>query len=1032
MGGSAYITSAGSELLQSEVQVVRSFIQKHGRVAVLVPSYAEGELCRRGLADAGVGMFADVLTPAAWIEGLWRLLGDGTRLVSSVDRLLLCSRALDVEHDGADSEGAALADNPGTVRMLANAARTFMPAALRTGAADGEDISASERCVLEALARYGSLLGAQGLCEPSAAADALADRLAEAAPPCANGVVLRGVSDFPEYLVRLLEAIAERGDVAVLLNERQALLLDDLTARLGWPCVDMKGEGPAVPALSFGEVCGPSARAASYTKIALDLLDNSPSREGADEAKLAGEAARDAEGGCVEKSYALAIGAPEPFDVFAAVAPRLAGRGVFARAEGFVAFERTRAGEEFFTLIDFLNRLNTQETSAWWPAPEVADWLRSPFSGAGASPHVALSLDTYMRKTRAMDKERLFAELDSRQSREMNRERDAALQQEREHRPVVFKSVIDALDAKAYARALTLMLEAGSAGASALFGAGGLAVQQVELAALQRAVELLERAGELGVSPERALVALRALKVRASVASCAGRAAPTVLITGVDALSAAAAGTYASVLLVDASANAYPLAERETPESVLAAKLGYAGIRLAPAARQRDQFDRALQAAGRSAALAYVTHDNGSEELYPALAYAELREAACADDAGALLEGLPGEGELFSNLDPALGAGAELDDAPRRSEHVLPEELRGYVLLPKRCINGRPVTRSLSASQIENYLACPYRWFVNSRVVTRRLDVEFGPIERGNFAHDVMQRFYERLAECGLVRVRPQTIDACMEQMDIAFDEVRQDHLRGKYTHGKYATQERPRPIRGALVPLDELERKRMDAMREQFHEVVRHEADLLPIYEPARFEYSFDKQGVRYAGRPLGGRIDRIDVAPDAGSGERFVVIDYKTGANVDAMACPDPTMGFELGEELSPDWLPGRDKDKAPKVQTLMYATALERATGGSAQGAVYYGLRGPSIAGAVSSALTECEPSAFPADKKAYPYPGVKGRLRVKRDGEMEFSELLDRVEQGVARELDALEAGAIAPCPASDSCAYCPLTMCEMRR
>ncbi|UEA45761.1 PD-(D/E)XK nuclease family protein [Collinsella stercoris] len=1061
MAGSIHITHAGTELLPAEVELVRSMARRHGRATLLVPSFAEMEVCRQGLANAGAGTSVDVLTPAAWVEGLWRLLGDGSRLVTSTDRLLLCSYVLGSTIDAGEGDSCpvALTDNPGTVHMLAEAARTCLPAACRADERVRAALSDSERRVLGMLACYEGALRSRDLSEPASAAFELASQFETRVPPCARAVAVRGVAELPEHLLRLLGAIAQEGEVAMLLNGRQRSLARDLAKRFAWRCAELDGAGPRMPDLAFAEVSGPTARASSYVRLLDGMMVGSAGaapREGAspapgNAAPRVGSSCPDAPGAPAKPAALaaaetspdserfaapaeLAIGAPDAIGLFRTLAPRLAVRGVAASTEAFVPFTETRAGEEFFMLIDFLDRLNGREVSSWWPAPEIVDWLRSPFSGTGGNPFVALSLDTYLRKTRSIDKERLFAELDSRQSREANRERKAAQAQERAARPVVFKAVIDALDAGAYVRALTLMRDACSAAAPFLFGEEGQAAQQIEFAALQRAIEVLERAAELGVRPERALVALRAAKVFASIATQVGEGAPraAVRIARVESVACSEAGSYAAVLVADAGADAYPLAVRETPASVLAEKLGCEGASLSPAERQRDQFARALQAAGHAAALAYVGRDNASEELYPALAYAELRAAAREAGAATDVAGLPGEGELFANADAAGGVGAHIDDVPRLPEHALPRELRPYVLLPQRCINGRPLTRTLSASQVENYLACPYRWFVNSRVVTRRLDVEFGPIERGNFSHDVMQRFYERLAECGLVRVRPQTVDACIEQMDIAFDEVRADHLRGKYTHGKYAAEERPRAIRGALVPLDELERMRVDAMREQFHEVVRHEADLLPIYEPARFEYSFDKQGVTYAGRPLGGRIDRIDVAPDAGSGKRFVVIDYKTGANVDAMACPDPTMQLDEGEQLAADWLPGRDRDKAPKVQTLMYATALERMTGGSAQGAVYYGLRGPSIAGAVSSALTECEPSAFPLDKKACPYPGVKGRSRVKRDGDMEFPELLERVERGIARELDALESGAIAPRPASDSCSFCPLTMCEKRR
>ncbi len=218
-------------------------------------------------------------------------------------------------------------------------------------------------------------------------------------------------------------------------------------------------------------------------------------------------------------------------------------------------------------LIDFLDRLNGREVSSWWPAPEIVDWLRSPFSGAGGNPFVALSLDTYLRKTRSIDKERLLAELDSRQSREANRERKGSPGPGARGAPVVFKAVIDALDAGAYVRALTLMRDACSAAAPFLFGEEGQAAQQIEFAALQRAIEVLERAAELGVRPERALVALRAAKVFASIATQMGEGAPraAVRIARVESVACSEAGSYAAVLVADAGADAYPLAVRGDP-----------------------------------------------------------------------------------------------------------------------------------------------------------------------------------------------------------------------------------------------------------------------------------------------------------------------------------------------------------------------------------------------------------------------------------------------------------------------------------
>lgn len=1015
MTASVYITSAGTVPTSAEIELIEHMRDAHGRVTLLVPSYREGEVCRRTLADAGVGTGVDVLTPAAWVAGLWELFGDGRQPVSQLQRRLLTAQMLAVVEAQDPASLAPLKNNPGSVEMLVGMACDCYPYAC-SDQVDVHALSRAERRSIELLARYGRLLGTHGLIEPSAMAVNLRAQLASQAPACARAVAVRGVTQLPMYLLDLLGAVGERGSLAFMYGEHHDTLAQHLADMFKVAPQRMDGTVPQVPAPSFAEVCGPTARIASYARLVEELADTCP------------------DGGVV------AVCAPDPLALLRDLGPRLAARGIAVQAEDFRSFDTTRAGQMFFQLLDVLDRMNTRERSAWWPAPDIVDWVRSPFSGIGPfARHVATALDTQLRKNRMLTKETLLSQLESMQSRELNRARARAEKQGSAVAPVVVKDVLDALDAGRYARVLQLMQSAAEGASPSDFGAEGFAAQRSELAALHAASEVFEQARALGVDGDAALMALRHLSVRVGFApapagarpDAEGAAHPTVQIMTMNRLAEHEAVSFDAVLLVDMDAECYPLIERDTATSLLADKLGCAGAHAAPAACQRDRTCRCLQAARRDAVLAYVCRDNAAEERFPALAYAELRAAAESGGALELVGGLPTEQELFANCDAAGGEPARLDDAPRGAEHMLPDDLASYVLLSQRSVGGSAVTRTLSASQVENYLACPYRWFVNSRVPTRRLDVEFGPIERGNFSHDVMQRFYERLAECGLKRVTPGNVERCHEEMDRAFDEVRDDHALGRYTHGKYAGEERPRSIRGGLVPLDELERTRLEAMRAQFHAAVEHDATMLSIYEPAHLEYSFDKQGVTYAGRPLGGRIDRVDVAPSAGSGERFVVIDYKTGNTASTMECPDPTMNVEEGEPLAEDWLPGRDKDKAPKVQALMYASALERMTGGSAQGAVYYGLRATSIAGAVSSALTECEPPAFPDDTPS-PFPGVKGKKRVKRDGEMEFPDLLAQVEHAISLELDRLQAGEIAPRPASDSCSFCPLTMCEKRR
>ena len=1015
---------------QEEVARIAAAVERHGRATLLAPDFAERDVCRRTLADAGLGLAVAVETPASWLAALWELWGDGRQLVDAAARKLLLAEVLCRHAERAPGEGG-LRESAGTVDMLARAARGYLPYALAADTAGA--FTASEREVLGALRRYADLLAEHGLIEPATAAVLLARRFRDRGVPASERfVALRGTAELPVYLIDLLTPIAASGEVTFALEaEAHDLALDIeralrargvLVARAGAPEPAALVEAGALA--DVYEVAGPTARGAAYVALLDELLRR-------DEHLPSDGVAHAAEAVVVD---------PRPVSAFRVLAPRLVARGAAVRAEGSSAFAETRAGEMLFVLADLIKRLEGEEPSAWWPAPELPDWMRSPFSGLGpAAARSARAFDAHLRKTRKLDAAALLAELDRLQSREQQRERERADEAGVSAHPVVLKPVIDALREARYGRALTLMRDAAAAASPASFGAEGLAAQQTELAALDAALALTERARELGLTAERAFTVLPGLRVRLAWAASPVAADTSIPLVEIVPPSTAATRTpdsASAVLLTDADATSYPLSHRTTVDELLAQKLGVAPLAASPAVRQRVTFRRAL-ALGARAAVAYVAHDAHGEEVYPALAVSELkarRAAAGLAEVSAAAQ-VPTESALFSNLDPAGGTGARIDTEPRLPEHALAPELEHLLLLPERAVGGEARPRTLSASQIENYLACPYRWFVTNRVSTRRLDVGFGPIEMGNFVHDVMQRFHERLREAGLGRVTPENLAASLTEMDSAFDEMRADHARGKYTHGRYDRSRggRPQTIKIPLVATDEIERGQIEAMRQKLREVVRYESDMLSIFTPELLEYSFDKEGVIYAGRPLGGRIDRIDTAPDAGSGERFVVIDYKNRAALGEFACPDPTMARDEGEALDPAWLPGRDEDRSPKVQTLIYATAYARLTGGSPQGAVYFGTRGPVVKGAVAAALTESEPPAFPHDAVSG-YPGVKprGSRSAKHDGTLDFSHLLSQVEHAVELELDALEQGRIAPEPARDACTHCPVAMCPRRR
>lgn len=261
-------------------------------------------------------------------------------------------------------------------------------------------------------------------------------------------------------------------------------------------------------------------------------------------------------------------------------------------------------------------------------------------------------------------------------------------------------------------------------------------------------------------------------------------------------------------------------------------------------------------------------------------------------------------------------------------------------------------------------------------------------MEKGNFVHDVMHRLHAELTEEGVPRVTPENLEACLEKLRDVFDCVRAEHARNKTSSS------------AALVAHSALEHVQVDEILPQLEAVVRYEAGALAPFAPAYLEYSFNGLGVEYAGRPLGGRIDRVDVDAEG----RAMVIDYKHRMDVNAFKLADPTVAKRDGTVPAddPDWLPEH-------TQSLIYAQALRHSELAlDARGALYFSTKGgaPAMRGAVSEEFVEVESG----DGRV---PGLRtGFPDAEHGGTMGFDELLDRVEQTIAHKLDALEAGDVS--------------------
>lgn len=1017
-----YTTNAGADLSDAEAALLADLVARHGRAVLLVPTFAELDLCRHDAAEAGVSLGIDYKTPTSWLRSLWELLGDGRGFVDNLQRQMLFSDMV-TRLDDADLQ--PLSRSQGTVRMLARMARDVLPGVAGTGAercrgdnCQPEPKSDAEARVFELLRAYAGGLDRRNMVEPCEAADIMAGALADSLPACARAVCVRGVTSFTYSLLELLSAVANNGgEVVVLLAREQAAMREELATALDARGALFEaaplGEGAAAPQIAsksaaqptFVEVAGPHARARAYVDALENLVaacDESVSRDGAATNS--------------DPTRVLVVSARAP-QLFGELAARLAVRHIAAETTEFTAFSQSIAGRQFTALANLIERMKAADEGAaskteWWPAPELTDWIYSPLSGADAAS--ARTFDKNMRLSRSKTTAGVKSLLQSVQGQVRGARKAASEENWFKNVPCVVSDVFQALWRDKPVTALKAMLAVAEALPDrALGGLDGQARRQAETALLRHAIDILMNdARTLDVSQAATVPVLDGIRTKVDKRSAAYDyetyevdRAPRAQVRFASLTDAAVLrpGSYDAVLFADVDLDSYPLSHEEGPLATLTASLGREGVTLEPAALLRARFGRAMQAARGPVALARVTHDRQARECYPAAVWTELRahakaaDAKAADDAkatgdakaaGADKAKCVGEGDIVRDFDPAAGEGLKCERVTCEAPQHLSAEAVPYLVLRRRDGEGEDaplVPRLTSASQIEAYSTCPLCWFVSYRVKPQSIDAGFGNMEKGNFVHDVLEHLHARLPQEGMERVTPMNLPRAKELLHEVFAETLAEHA------GKRGTE-------GPLVPLSPVEERQVAEILPQLEGVLAYEAEALTPFAPRYLEFAFNDLKVEYAGWPLGGRIDRVDVDAE----NRAVVIDYKHRSGVEEFKLADPTVRDEESGTApidDPRWLP-------PHTQTLIYAQAMRRALDLDTRAALYFSTKGgkPALRGAASAELLEEErgDGRIPGLKKGFPGEG----------GSMDFDALLDRVETGIAERLRELEAGNVA--------------------
>lgn len=975
-----------SELLAQVKELLISADTAAGVKYVFVPHAASKALVQQALAGSAAEVGSRVVTFDEWTQDRWDLFGDGRVLVTSLVRQLMLTEV--VEHQFEDTAPAGMVSllekliDQAYVELLE---RAQDPCSL-------ELLTDEQQKIMKCLCLYRDALATRGLCELNEARAYLLQ-----ACPVPNLVLCAGCNQLTYAQRTFLEALAKNTQVYELSDicsqassnpERNleiAALLD---------CLFKAHEQPLSPhgAIRFLLPMGAYATPALMTQVICDRVQQIRSQT---------DALTDRE----NLQSLVCVSMKNPQGLYDNIASVLHDVGITARLYNSVIFADTALGQALGALVELFYGQDGSAISV------PTDFLLGSFSGV--SPEHAYKLNAKWRLDRTLTLKQVCEDL-------------------KQASPFA-EQLISCFEQEDLMGLFALINE--YLGQDVRHDDGWVALQQKALAAAQEFVETCQMLERRPGSCWQVLAGKTlSYTVQTTLPERDAADIPDVVFMPLERVAQSADCSYASLIIGDLTAAQYPVRIKEDSADTLLALFGMRDEQDA-LADARQVFFHALSSARETVSFERVLFDEASDEAYPAVMFEEVvdcyRSADVFDASINKQTGLPQaldsvtitqpEEEVYRQAELFIVDEVNQDDArscqPLISwlEHVrekpssATEDL--LVLPQERIVSPDGQTRvlpRLSASALESYLECPYKWFASRRLGLDTLDAGFGPQEMGSFAHALFKDFYKIFQGQGHVRVTPDNLATAQALLVKLFDE----HIEGEY---EKIPGERP------LIACTELERIELSDLRKRLHDALARQAHLLPGYIPTYFEHPFGMKGApyfEYAGCLLSGSIDRIDVN-DKG---QAVVIDYKSslGTLYQVGTCSEAWQAQGLV-------LPS-------KIQSLVYAQVARKTLGLEVVGALYFSLGNvksdaDSLAGAFDHvALGSQELLGLSAKKAAIP-----GDASVAYDVES-FAELLDYTEAAIACAVQSMLQGEILPQLREKHekvCAYCPVLSCELR-
>ena len=1044
MGLLLYKQQTGAFLSNSVQEQLEASLERWGSAQLIVPSSDAVLLAKRQLGaiqELSVGV--NVSTFDEWMRDQWKLYGNSDRLLSTTLRKVFFQQVLD---GMSTDELGSLNAGKGTVELLSKLAPEYLTE-LDQIMTSGQ-LSAGQISACKVLERYKALLEEKSYVEGCQCLDYLLQSI----PAQGAALIFSRVEDLSEARLKFVRKLSQKREVTYSLYVPEGpagYAAEQQLELVGGPGCDCRVDAELAPAAKSQELNDLLARvfrAKEGNEVtpsgAVTFL--SPLGQLAEAESISRYISQ-----CVESgSKSFVVYTSNPQKVWEALSQKLAAKGIAAHYKRSVRIQDSLAGRAFASLIDAYATLSERAEleknidyqasehqmgdMSWWPPRTLTDYLISPISGI--SVERAWMLDKSWRGNRTLYATRVLETL----SKAAMSSRLCA---------ETIKSLELGRIGSAAQRIIEYLATETSDEQAEVVPFEEISLQNQEsLKVMNKIVSFAQELHEAGLklTPQTLKSFIELCKDQAVMMPVSNgiESDIQVLIAPVNQAHSFEPHSFDAAIFqgMDTLNFGVKASDGALQEFVRhASKMP----KVSEFARYQRDFYTALTTASISVAFEKVEQ----KDVFNAVALSEVK--ACYPKDYAKKTGVVrGEEEVLVNLLPQATDLERVAELPTIESGEIDPKLKNIVVLPRHLTRetleqelqglievSREGLPLLSASQIETYLECPYKWFTQRRIKISQVDTEFAPMQIGTFIHRVLELTHATLlAEalgCDVAEVDSMVESALLQ--DIAGSRITSDNL----DHAKQVLDscfaqvwdEQFNNINRAssneLIPHSIQERKQVENIRENLKNLLEFEASHFVGYQPRFFELRFGREEnvVEYAGAQFTGSIDRVDVNAHG----QALIIDYKHKGTNDLKAY---SAKLSLDSELSKEILPRH-------VQSAIYAQIMRKQLTKyelEPVAAIYLGTKEqkdkPSfaLAGMATEAATEHIWNIHPEDKKLRDQA-----VMVVSQNSAEFTDYLDAWENLIAQKVQAMLSGDVRANPCDkDACRYCPVKLCDKRR